>query len=412
MSSLRTQEPSWTSSQGSSANYDRSVLNKLKAAPVDLPARAINTTLRPLRRPTDGGNGVDSPLSSYMQSSPGTDRKDFGAIPLPDPRASPGSGSMEDIQMRSGVTPDSAVSMMSGQSSILGRSLLSPRMPSRQTSALSSVAENDAGRRDSQFAARRSVSGSLTDAANGADHLPGGIYGQAIFAEPEPESCEESQMRRLRLGDTERTPPRRRRYSPHSKAGRKRRASSPPRERDERNALGASGNSNELFHRRSSGHLPGRHTPPVNRFVVGSLSSCPSMTGTGSTVSSSGMTLLTNSLPSLSSSHDRISPGSALSPSSEIESSSPYARSLSLNPSPHDSLSKAHHRGGSETKPAGGVRRTSRDDSSHLKQHSLQGMHRVYICDCCPKKPKKFDTAEDLRYSLANVMSVQIYDTR
>jgi hypothetical protein len=22
----------------------------------------------------------------------------------------------------------------------------------------------------------------------------------------------------------------------------------------------------------------------------------------------------------------------------------------------------------------------------------------LYICDCCPKKPKKFDTQEDLRY--------------
>lgn len=395
---LKAREPSWDASQSWIDQYDKSLVKKLNPTSSDRPLRTLNTTLRPLRRPT-----VDAGLPTHPLSASDADRKALKSGLLPDALSSPVSGktsiSMDDAQMRPGLSPDSAVSVRSMPPSFPTRSFLSPRAPPRQGSSLSSVPETEPVRVDTDGGAHRpgsgSMRGSLTESVNGSSQLQRGIYGQIIFDEPEPESSEETQMRRLRLGESDRMSLRRRRYSPHSKVGRKRRASSPPQELDERLSQSASGNSNELFHRRSSGHLAGQQTPPINRFVVSSLSSTSSIARTGSVVSSTGITSITNSLASLPP-VDRTSPG-GLSPASELDSGSPFVGPLSLNPSPRDSLAKAHHRAFSEVKPSTGVRRMSRDESSQTKQHGLSRIHGVYICECCPKKPKRFDSADELR---------------
>lgn len=333
------------------------------------------------------------------------DRRDRTMLPLPDHLSSPEPTMPGDGRRRSSTSADSGVGLlgMQMQSGVLPRSFRSPRPTPRQSSGLSSVPEVELTQVDGDHRhAYRSRSGSLlaprADLMNAANQSPTTIFDQMIYAEPENESSEESQMRRLRLGESDRTPPRARRYSPNSKAGQKRRASSPPREQDDRHTLSpAAGNSNELFHRRSSGHLLGRRTPPLSRFPHSSLSSASSVTRASSTVSSTGMTLITNSLTSLSS-HDRLSP-SGHSPGSELGSSSgsPYVRSSSLNPSPRDALARAHHRAASEVKSSSNARKVSRDESALSKSQTLPRRSGVLFCDCCPKKPRRFETADELR---------------
>ena len=138
-SSLKAQEPSWDSSQKWMESYDRGLLDKLKVAPSSRPSRTTNTTLRPLRPSMDAGADGQAAAGSFSQApSPSTDRNDFGPLPLLCSRASPAPAlsSTEDGYVRSGVTPDSAVSVMSSvRSGVSGRAFLSPRAPPRQTSS-------------------------------------------------------------------------------------------------------------------------------------------------------------------------------------------------------------------------------------------------------------------------------------
>ncbi len=69
---------------------------------------------------------------------------------------------------------------------------------------------------------------------------------------------------------------------------------------------------------------------------------------------------------------------------------SPYTTPMSLTTSPRSSVARTpHHRTLSEQ---------SRALSSPRKlteiKHKMQGF---YLCDCCPKKPKKVETAAELR---------------
>ncbi|KZF25760.1 hypothetical protein L228DRAFT_266214 [Xylona heveae TC161] len=292
---------------------------------------------------------------------------------------------------------------------------------------------------------RRSGSGStyFDDVSSIASRSNRGSYDRESLVEPETEfPMDESGMRNLRLGD--RTPPNL--DGPMAalcRAGQKRRASSPPREvtRDDKLSVSsASGLSDGLGLRR----LPGLVPPPVSS---GSLGPPPLLTRTspvsrthpnhgsvssvssygarnGSYASTTSLSLGGSSITSLSSSYaslDRTSPR-GISPLSELDSShdSPYfANSVaSFNPSPRGSLSRSNRqRTMSETKtnaattapppppppssssslpgmpaPAGDIAA-----SSQAKQPGAPRLQGHYICECCPKKPKKFDTAEELQ---------------
>ncbi|KAF2199686.1 hypothetical protein GQ43DRAFT_106309 [Delitschia confertaspora ATCC 74209] len=223
-----------------------------------------------------------------------------------------------------------------------------------------------------------------------------GSYDHSIYPESEL-GMEENGLRDLNIND--RSPSISEEYQT-GKAGLKRRASSPPSEaaREDRPTVGG---GNDLYHRRSQQMLVSRNSP-VSRFHAnqGSLSSASSLSqrGAGSFASSYGLSTAASSLTSYSG-EQRLSPG-ALSPSAEAEMGpvSPYAASRSLNPSPGAPLSRQpHHRGLSEIEKHQS-RKMSTDTIMHSRQNSVSGrLTGGFICECCPKKPKKFETEEELR---------------
>jgi len=180
-------------------------------------------------------------------------------------------------------------------------------------------------------------------------------------------------------------------YQDSVKAGSKRR--SPPTEpvRGERPLSGG----NDLYHRRSSQMLATRDSP-IHRFHErnhhGSLSSAGSSGRTGSLGSSWNLSVASTA----TSFSDRLSPG-AMSPAVEADFGppSPFSHSRSINASPRGSISKGLLPREPETSHS---RTLSADSGSpHSRQDSTSKMQGLFICECCPKKPKKFETAEELR---------------
>ena len=235
-----------------------------------------------------------------------------------------------------------------------------------------------------------------------------GSYDYSVSTESEF-SMEESGMRELNIN--ERSPAGSDEYHTGPNGGLKRRASSPPSEAAREDRPTGGGHS-DLYHRRSAQMLVSRNPPPTTtlspRFPTlhgptaqGSLSSVSSLSQRTASFASSFGFSAASSLTSYSG-DQRLSP-SALSPSAEAELGpvSPYAASRSLNPSPRGSLSRPHHhqRGLSESDHGHGVRKMSTDSMLQSRQNSIVGrIVGAYICECCPKKPKKFDSEEELRY--------------
>lgn len=210
---------------------------------------------------------------------------------------------------------------------------------------------------------------------------------------------EENGMRNLNIED--RSPAGSDEYHMSQKGGLKRRASSPPPEavRDDRPTT--SGNP-DLYHRRSAQMLVNHRNTPTSRFQMhhGSLSSVSSSgPRAGSVGSSLGFSTAASSMTSYGG-DQRLSP-SALSPSGQTElvPVSPYAANGSLNPSPRGSLSRPQHqRGYSESEHPSQIRKLSTESIVHSRQNSMANrIPGAYICECCPKKPKKFDSEDELR---------------
>lgn len=180
-------------------------------------------------------------------------------------------------------------------------------------------------------------------------------------------------------------------YSPSSAAGQKRRASEdPPREHEP--ALHTVGSASDLFRRRES--AGGRSSPsPRYHSTSGSISSTASAPRNNSYTST--LSLTASSITSMSS-YGRLSPGVISPGASDLGPDSPYITSLSLNPSPRESISRTNHnRAVSDTRPLMTSRKLS-EGMGHMKHNSAPKMHGVFICECCPKKPKKFDNQDDL----------------
>ncbi|TAQ83602.1 hypothetical protein B7494_g8079 [Chlorociboria aeruginascens] len=195
---------------------------------------------------------------------------------------------------------------------------------------------------------------------------------------------EETGLRRLQIDDF----PRNELYSPASAAGQKRRASSPPRE--DRPALHTVGSASDLFRRRESA---GSRSSPSPHFhsTSGSVSSTASGPRNNS-YASTALSVAASSMTSMNS-YGRLSPG-GISPGATDCSDSPYVTSLSSDPSPRGSISRTNHqRTLSESRPLMTARKLS--DTVSVKHH-VPKMQGIYICECCPKKPKKFESQEDL----------------
>ncbi|CAA9964291.1 hypothetical protein CFE70_007050 [Pyrenophora teres f. teres 0-1] len=223
-----------------------------------------------------------------------------------------------------------------------------------------------------------------------------GSYDHSIFSEPDF-GMEENGMRDLNIN--ERSPAESDEYQLGPKGGLKRRASSPPSEaaRDDRPTTSG---HNDLYHRRSAQMLVNRNCT-ASRFQSNpsSLSSAGSASQRSASIGSSfGFSTAASSMTSYGG-DQRLSPN-ALSPLGETDSGpvSPYAANRSLDPSPRGSLSRpVHQRGFSETEHPQ-IRKMSTDSMLHSRQNSIANrIPGAYICECCPKKPKKFDSEDELR---------------
>lgn len=197
---------------------------------------------------------------------------------------------------------------------------------------------------------------------------------------------EEAGFRRLHIEDYSSRPDS---YSPGSTIGQKRRASSPPG--DDGPALHTVGSASDLFRRRESVS----RTSPAPRFHSNSGSVSSSASGPRSSSYASTLSVAASSMTSMNS-YGRLSPG-GISPAGSDFADSPYATSLSLNPSPRGSLSRTNHQRAlsSETRPLTTSRKLS-DNIGLAKHNTSPKMQGIYMCECCPKKPKKFDSQEEL----------------
>lgn len=87
----------------------------------------------------------------------------------------------------------------------------------------------------------------------------------------------------------------------------------------------------------------------------------------------------------------RLSPGGhSPAGSTDAGDDSPYGTVLALHPaSPHGSISGDARALVTTRKP--------NENGSLGKLNTTSKGHGAFMCDCCPKKPKKFDTQEDLK---------------
>lgn len=172
----------------------------------------------------------------------------------------------------------------------------------------------------------------------------------------------------------------------YASVGHKRRAASPP-----------AGDS--LLHGVSSDirrrELGSRGSPTPRLTVMPQASSLSSMSSAA--ISRSNSYISTMSIPPSSvttaTSFGRRSPGAA-SPGavSPTSCNSPYTTPASLNHSPRNSVSG---RGNTHGRTISG---TSPRKLADIQKPAGSKVQPVLMCECCPKKPKKFDTAEELRY--------------
>ncbi|EEH18481.2 hypothetical protein PABG_07542 [Paracoccidioides brasiliensis Pb03] len=228
-----------------------------------------------------------------------------------------------------------------------------------------------------------------------------GSYDQSIFPDSELEfSIDESaQSRQLSIDDRAST--RVESMSP-SRQVMKRRASSPPREvvSDELHALHTSTSNGDLDQRRTTGFPFNSCTSPSAPYQPshGSISSVSSASlRTGSYASSTGLSVAASSMTSLSS-YDRPSPG-GISPTTEVDP--PYEKGF-VSPNPRKSLSglpssRTSYRDHTDVKSGPSGRNMSLPNTLSVSKATPPRLNRLHICECCPKKPKKFETADELR---------------
>jgi hypothetical protein len=100
------------------------------------------------------------------------------------------------------------------------------------------------------------------------------------------------------------------------------------------------------------------------------------------------------------SSYGRLSPG-GLSPggvsprNNDGSTDTPFITTASLTTSPRGSAASPIHRTLPE-RPLMNARKSS-DPISQTKRSSPSKLQGMFMCECCPKKPKKFETEEELK---------------
>ncbi|KAI2632127.1 hypothetical protein GGR54DRAFT_19392 [Hypoxylon sp. NC1633] len=219
---------------------------------------------------------------------------------------------------------------------------------------------------------RRNNSGSLPDDATVSTHSSYDNQEDNDFSMEDRSQMEDSLLR-----------------SEHQAIGQKRRASSPPG--DDFPMQGIPGSCSLLRHR--DGASRSSPTPRLAGIPQGSIPSIPSTTRNGSFASSVSLTTNLSSINSFSGRSPGGLSSGGLSPV-DVISNSPYSIPSSLTHSPRASLARVPHQRNlsSETRRLASSRK--------LSDVSKSGISKIpggfYMCECCPKKPKKFETAEEL----------------
>lgn len=366
--------------QSSSNAYDKQLLSRIgrpNTPPRTMPVGVLGQEASPTSRIPFSQPGAHPHKANSLSTSDGS------SDPVSRWVSSPQSASISPGQLSSAAST---------------RSYMDFRSPSYDSNAPSSAIDSERYAHVRNCGGR-SGSGSINfdDALRLASRSNRGSYDQSVFAEQDTDfPMETGGMRQLHIDD--RTPAGSEGNSPGSKVGVKRK---PSREalRDDKAPLQAANLSNDLYHRRASGHLCPTRASPVHRFqpAHGSVSSTSSASiRNGSYASSTGLSAGGSSMTSISS-YDRLSSG-GISPSSELDlgHDSPYM-SVNLDPSPRSPLSKGHPRSTSESKQSGAVSaRKMSVDAANMSQHGASKLQGVFICECCPKKPKRFDSEEEL----------------
>lgn len=221
-------------------------------------------------------------------------------------------------------------------------------------------------------------------------------YDQSMFLHEEF-PMEEGQMKELNLNDRDE-------FHVGAKAGTKRRASSPHRDsaREDRASVSSAPGGSDLYMRRSLQQYPNRNPSiSTSRYAPshGSISSASSYNPRNGSLASSYTLSVSSSATSYAS--GRVSPG-MMSPAiidPDLGAMS-YTNSKSLNPSPGPQQAILSHPRTMSDTPVHTALQTPADSAPQSRHNSIPGSQGIYLCECCPKKPKKFGTEEELRLAL------------
>ena len=358
--------------QDSSNAYDQHLLNK------------IGNSLSPRGSISHGSDHRGSISSLTVPSRPSSN--------LPSPGPSEGS----TLDVRWNYSPQSGG--VSPRSKMGWREYIEGRSPSVESNAPSIALDyeypKEMGRRR-----YRPTTPSREDSISLPSRSNRGSYDQGVFSDIEGDFASDDHAPPRQFILREPTPP----YPEGPRQGMKRRASSPPREPigDERHALHLATSNGDLSQRRTSGH-PFTNTLSVNPSYAPShrtLSAASSLSIRTSGSYSSTLSMGGSSMTSLSP-YDRPSPG-GLSPGSDLDT---YHEKSILNPSspaaivPPPAASRPMTASSTLEPP-------TTDSTGKVPMQTVMSIPKppapkisgLFICECCPKKPKKFDNSDDLR---------------
>ena len=275
---------------------------------------------------------------------------------------------------------------------------MSYRSPSVDSSGLPSMLDPDSHTRP-RGPIRHSTTGSLPgldDSFSSCSRSNRGSYDQAFLPEADADFPMEETggLQELNLGDPTPSDPHGRQNL--SKQGMKRRALSPPTAaaREDKALLFTADTHQKQSATANYSRSPISRQDPSH----GSVSSVSSSLRNNSYASSVGLSIAASSVTSVSS-LDTHSPG-AISPLSDFgpPKDSPYITSVSLNPSQASITPARPHQQNREPKPVSTARKMSIQSAVNQNRHSnASRIAGQFICECCPKKPKKFESEEELR---------------
>lgn len=343
---------------------------------------------------------IGKPVSPRQSLSMGTEnRGSLSTLPVPSrglsSLPSPAGSEVQSLDVR--LSGSSQSGGISPSTKVAWRDYISRRSPSVESNAPSSTLDYE---HHSPFSRGSRRGGGTTPQYDDFSSLPSrsnrGSYDQSVVSDMEGEfSTDETLPPRL-FSVREATPP----YLEPSRSGMKRRASSPPREPvgNDKHQLHTTTSNGDLSQRRTTGH-PFTNNLSVNSYThsYGSLSAASSVSHRTTASYSSAAPSIGSSITTAST-YDRSPTG--LSPKSDLDA---FHERPPINPGSTAGLSAQlvaqtmQDPASVESSSGNAPRKMSFQTNLNVPKPTAAKIGGLYICDCCPKKPKKFDSPEDLR---------------